>query len=226
MSQLVVDFKDLMQRYSLEFAIDSMTCLNSSAFAPYHGAYHEAVVLVEAHKIGQRDHLSNTSMRELLLAAAFHDHNHSMGLEVDSVNISRAVDFVQQMLEYQSRYVIAARTINIDNVTTLIRATQYPYVDLNYPLDLQESVDILRDADLMMPYLPDDQAIAMFTGLKQEMEASGANKRTWLDFAEGVRKFYSNVSWHTSFGAERAKAQMPSRLEAIYTMMLNLDQHQ
>lgn len=178
--------------------IDYIDDLNPSVDAPYHGAFHEAAMVTLVFEASKFFNLRADVTRNLVLAAAFHDYDHTGGNSTDDVNISRAVAGVSAALKN------IVGTEDLDDVTAsvieLIKCTQYPYVA--EPIGLLQG--IMRDADLMMPYLPIDDAVWLFRGLKREMEIS-RGPILMSDFADGVLDFYSKVKWHTSWAQRKAE---------------------
>lgn len=85
------------------------------------------------------DALTPRQMRDLLIAAAFHDINHSGMLGDDDLNIERAVRTLD-------RYILEEDRPHYKGIAGLIRITQYPYTVGGEALEL--CGQILRDADV------------------------------------------------------------------------------
>lgn len=110
-------------------------------YNPYHNFRHMMHVLWLCHEacIYYGDRLTLKERRNLLIAAMFHDMDH-MGLPVDdSENIARAILSLTKNLSAEDRGEMEA-------ITALIRATQFPYIIPDEELDLP--AQILRDADV------------------------------------------------------------------------------
>jgi hypothetical protein len=86
-----------------------------------------------------RETLSQREMRNLLIAALFHDFDHTGKSGPDSINISKAITGLVENLLYEDEPHLLA-------ITRLIRATEFPYT---VPADkLNLSGQIIRDADM------------------------------------------------------------------------------
>ena len=104
---------------------------------PYHNFRHMMHVLCSAYEGGVYEHIPQTEMRILLVAALFHDYGHSGQMGNDALEIERAVAGFQEHVVEKDRG-IAGR------IEELIRATQWPHMDNT---NLPYSAKILRDAD-------------------------------------------------------------------------------
>jgi hypothetical protein len=88
-----------------------------------------------------RSELSPRRMRNLLIAAMFHDFNHSGKKEPDRKQIQRATDsFLMNVLEEDNE--------SIADILTFIRLSEYPYQLPSVSSMIELEVQILRDADL------------------------------------------------------------------------------
>lgn len=167
---------------------NDITTKNPSHDLPYHNATHIAAVVTLCYEGAHYLNLTYYSLRTLLIAASLHDYGHSGGLRTDSENINIAVNKVHSHKEDAVRF---------KEVENIIRCTEFPYV-LN---PVTDSENIMRDADLMMPYLERETRLRLFKGLKQETKFQGS----WKEFASKVSKFYSKVTWHTIWGQKRSE---------------------
>jgi hypothetical protein len=113
----------------------------TNLFNPYHNFRHMFHVLWLCHEACKfyRDRLSPRPMRILLIAALFHDFDHSGKAGNDDLNIERSVRGLET-------YITEADRPLIEEIAKLIKATQYPYVVEADTLEL--SGLILRDADV------------------------------------------------------------------------------
>lgn len=96
---------------------------NKSNLAPYHNLNHMLCVVKYCYNALEfMGILDDENTESLLLAALFHDFNHSMGRRDDSFNITQAklgvIDF------YETNNVL----INLPFINEIIDATQYPYI--------------------------------------------------------------------------------------------------
>jgi len=164
-------------------AINFINISNKSNNLPYHGIDHLFEVMRFCYVTMENDDLCKESMinkKELLIAALFHDYNHSGGKETDDVNITYAIDGVK--LFYNENPVF-----DLDEVISLIKITQYPYTVLESDLTL--SGKILRDSDLC--YLFHDLSIVkLYSGLRSEFGNSLS------DFLKNQTNFLESVNFN------------------------------
>jgi hypothetical protein len=109
---------------------------------PYHNFQHMLFVMVMCYLAckyyGRR--LSPRQMRNLLIAAIFHDFNHLDEPENDDLNIARAIRGLR-------KHILPEDAPYLDEIEEIIESTQYPHRKTAEPLSL--SCQIIRDADLM-----------------------------------------------------------------------------
>jgi hypothetical protein len=208
----------ILQMYNLEGLMAYIDCFNPSRAAPYHGAFHEAALVSLVYEAARFYGFIREETRVLLIAAAMHDFNHSADKAAnDSENIEAAIAGLHQA----QKHLLASSSPILPNEATdaehLIRITEYPYTT-----NAQTLVEkIMRDADLMMPYLPTPAVKSLFVGLKEEMETC-KGKRSFTEFASGVKEFYSNVIWGTEWAVAKAKVnQWDEKLSTVYNLLAN-----
>ncbi len=171
----------LIKEYSLDEYFSILLTKNKSNHLPYHNLYHGLSVMRNSYYIDILDFKSDQKyLRELLLAALFHDFNHSGGKSSDKENVLGSID---QFLKYSKESEEANyRIINI------IKATQFPYViddkDLNY------HQKIIRDAD-MLQACEDNYLQQVILGLSKEFNAD------LKTFCENQIKFLNNLVLYT-----------------------------
>lgn len=132
---------------------------NHSTNAPYHNTQHLFTVTINAFDLAQYYVLSRTETRSLVIAALYHDVNHSQGEYYDAVNVARAVE---AMLVSVSDLGDEFSRAEINLAAKLILSTEYPHV--KEPLTTAEK--IIRDSDLMQNAEPDLDR--WFSGLSKE----------------------------------------------------------
>lgn len=112
---------------------------------PYHNFRHMLHVTWLCYQacLFYRVDLDSRRMRNLLIAALFHDFDHSGMLGDDDLNIARAVRGLE-------RYICPDDTGSLGDITTIIRATEYPYLVSSEKLGLLER--IIRDCDLSQAF--------------------------------------------------------------------------
>jgi len=134
-------------------------------YNPYHNFNHVSTVFFFVSRFLQ--FIESDKERELLIAAIFHDYNHSAGkYKNDTANIYMACDGVKR---FQAENALGSYTKDIDFtfIIDLIFATRFPY---DIPDDkLTKEGHLLRDADLA--YLFSPIAIPMtLGGLRTELD--------------------------------------------------------
>lgn len=157
--------------------------------APYHNFRHITHVLAECHDacrfyVGQ---LEPRPMRSLLIAALFHDFNHCGAPGDDRRNIDEALRALELHLLPEDRP-------ELDDIATLIRATEYP--PRSSSADLELRAGILRDADLSQAFR-EDWIQQVVLGLAAEwgkppLEVLGIHAR-----------FIAGLEFHTAWARHR-----------------------
>ncbi len=182
---------DHFDRYHLAQALMK----NPSANIPYHNNFHTATMILNCFDGLKAEKESwNT---DLIVAATFHDYNHSGGTETDDKNILRAVKGFDSWVRRQTTMPTEQRK----QIREMIRVTQYPYI--REPKTIEEA--IIRDADLMTMY-EDNWYKMIFVGLRQELEIARKTSISVTDMALGMVDFMADIKWHTSWAQEKAKA--------------------
>lgn len=162
---------------------------NKSNAAPYHSLHHMLRVMYHCNDGAVYHNLDSKSRINLLVAALFHDFNHTQGKSKDDVNVQIAIAGVQAW--YHSN-PLNETNVNIDKVVEIIKATQYPYVIPAEDLTIEQK--IIRDADLM-PSLEVDWINTMIVGLKEEMGVE-----SFLHMVEGQQRFHEGIKMCSTWG--------------------------
>lgn len=188
----VLEAIEIIDKYEyLQKAFKYIILNSSSNNGPYHNLNHLLTVLkycyLGALSEGIKD---DKELRELLIAAIFHDVNHTIGKEKDDVNVQNSKDAIGKFVKQEEI------DVDIDYVNKLLDATQYPYVIEGKDLDLKQG--IIRDADLMQVFEYNwiHQNIA---GLSSEL------KMDLLDFVQPQRKFLDSAAFNTDWGKKMHK---------------------
>lgn len=109
----------------------------------YHGLTHTNRVFWLCYQGGmwyrEKDQITPRSLRNLLIAALFHDFNHGSKMGDDRVEINRAVAALRA-------YVFPFDQAELPNIERIIRATMFPHAGLGYSPSIDEL--IIRDADI------------------------------------------------------------------------------
>lgn len=129
----------------------------------YHNLEHSLQVFIHADKI-MRDPKYNIPALDkqcILIAALYHDANHSRGELTDDENINRAIEYldkaVVKILKSKSDLAFFKDSLFLPTIKLLIQSTKYPYdkeLFFSKKGGTQSYVDIIRDADNCMTYLP------------------------------------------------------------------------
>src|SRR6516162_1069264 len=119
---------------------------------PYHNFRHTLHVLWLCHGACRyyQQQLTPRQMRNLLIAALFHDfdhpgHSHPGAQDPDEINIEIALSNLR-------RYIAAEDRAFLPEIEALIEATHYPYKTKSEELGLL--ANIIRDADLAQAFSP------------------------------------------------------------------------
>lgn len=159
---------------ALEFIINT----SDSNFNPYHNLNHNLTVMYFSYQLGISENLSKQEMTELLLAAIFHDYNHSGGKEKDDYNIKEAKKGV---VNFISKYDVK---IDKNRIYRIIDATEFPYKIKDENLTLQQ--EIIRDAD-MLQLIEDNRIQTNIIGLQTEL------KRSYSEHLKLQKEFMENL---------------------------------
>jgi len=127
--------------------------------------------------------LTPREMRNLLIAALFHDFDHSGMIGNDDLNIERAVRGFK-------RYIMKEDQGHVEEIISLIRATEYPYKVSSESLTLLSQ--IIRDAD-MSQALSEAWIQQVIFGLASEW-----NKKP-IEVLEMESIFHKNLKFHTEW---------------------------
>jgi hypothetical protein len=159
---------------------------------PYHNLRHMLHVTWLCHKAAEfyRDQLSPRQGRNLLIAALFHDFDHSghchPGHYPDRLNIEIAIAALR-------RHVLAADQEALSEIEALIRATEFPYQCPGRSLDLAGK--IIRDADLAQA-LDSAWIQQVVIGLAEEAEIAP------LDMLRAQRSFLGALHFNTDWARQ------------------------
>lgn len=120
--------------------------------APYHNLRHMLHVFYMCHEairymasLGGDYRFSERGARNLLIAALFHDFDHTARSGSDDLNIEYAIRALKANILEEDRD-------SFEDIAQLIRLTQYPYTILHE--DLSELGLVIRDADMSQALNP------------------------------------------------------------------------
>lgn len=118
--------------------------------------------------------------QNLLLAALFHDYEHSLGEATDSYNVAKSIYLSKLQIENMNtpfNYILGTQ-YNINVIQDAIFCTVFPF-----RVEPKNEIEkILRDADLLMSLCPDVDHFAKGLSLEIKVECS---KQTMTDFVKG-----------------------------------------
>jgi hypothetical protein len=160
---------------------------NPAVNAPYHSNQHMYHVARIAYELYCLDHVNagtynKDHARNIVVAGLVHDYDHSMGRFVDSVNIERVLRSIEWWgMEHPG-------LCDWDEVADLVRSTQFPYVEYNYP----PLHPYLRDADLMYGMEIHAQQ-GLLKGLPEEIAQGSGTQMTSVQFLPLQRKFLDGI---------------------------------
>lgn len=180
--------KQINRNIILKSALEYIVQNNSSIHAPYHNIIH---IMNMCHSITEiyinQGDIKEEEYNNLLLAALFHDVNHSQGVDTDKHNVIIAINtFIEFTNTLDSENVCDEQAIIL-----LIKTTQYPYtVDV-----ITMSQKIIRDADLMQSIKLDTLFGHNVCGLKTEI----GKDLQWDDFLKRNSSFLLNVEMLTPY---------------------------
>lgn len=175
---------------------------NNSNQNPYHDLNHLMTVLKYCYYGAIYEGIVNEKeLKELLIAAIFHDANHSGGKKTDDLNIKNAKKIIKEFVESQDIEV------GIGAINDILDATQYPYV----VDELSTRQAIIRDADLMQVYEYNwiQQNIG---GLSSELNMD------FIEFLKPQRKFLESIEFNTDW-AKKIKKEKWKRVMSQFKML-------
>lgn len=185
----MISFTDILKKYDyLQKAFKYVIKNNKSNSAPYHNLNHLMTVTLGVYRLMNYEDLGKDFMiKEMLLAAIFHDFNHSAGKLSDDANILEAKKGIRNFIEQEN---IKVDILFIDSV---LDATQYPYIIDDSELNIYQK--IIRDADLMQLLEPNWIHQCVY-GLSQEMNVD------FEEFLQIQKKFLSGAKFNTDMGKQ------------------------
>lgn len=192
----------LLSHYSLQGHLRAFQSITRAADNKYyHSQRHAYVTLLNCYEGAVHDgSLEDNEIRSLLAAALFHDVNHSLGMHPDGVNIELACStlaLVNDSVTLSMRLPPNA----LAQALEIICATQWPITE---PPETNAQ-RIIRDADLMMAYLPNSQRRPLFHGLFCELNARNLSV-SMASFRASQMDFAAGVTWNTVWAQKKAQA--------------------
>ena len=207
----------LIAAYDLGHAVKYILEHNKSQALPYHNFNHALWVMVNAYEIyqGSKSPDDIDCPKEVLLAALFHDFDHSGGFfRDDSHNIN---DALRGFMSWQMEYNTGQERSNTDywemtlNAESLILETEFPHGKFIYENYINEygisndtrdndhyrlMANSLRDADLFQNL--NDTLLGNMVGIKQELW----KHLDWSEYIDKSIEFLGTLSYKTKYGQE------------------------
>lgn len=177
-----------LAKNGLNHALAYVQIENPSNKVPYHNLDHMLTVVKWCGRLSGMCCLTPEEEKALILAAIFHDYDHSAGVEEDSVNINRAVAGLMKFAAIH-RVDVDLIAAAVDN----IQVTQFPFI--HEPKTVSQK--IIRDADLLQSLEPNRQEV-LIDGLRKELEVKFKRKITRGEFCENQVKFLDGLKLYTT----------------------------
>lgn len=187
------DVYNICEDYGLLDALKYVLENNHANNHPYHNLYHTLCVTQICHELATEGMnyrqcntvlagmhsapvvLTHDHVKDLIVAALFHDFNHSGGLLSDKLNVESAIEGIPD-------------EINSEFIMRIIQATEYPYImSPDTSTELGYCQAIIRDADLVQ-FIKDNSIPQNIFGLYKEMNQSQF-KGSLDEFVDGVSRF-------------------------------------
>lgn len=192
---------------------------------PYHNILHtfhmmEHIITLYENQDKYTDvNLKTTDLLILLLAALFHDINHSGGICSDYVNVENARVLYNELLysvfvkhKWEGDFDESIYTMLDTQVSYAIIATEYPYTeDYN---DLQQNEKIIRELDFISQ-LSDTFFTHTLCGLKEELRS-----KSWVDAVTNYTTFTENMI--KELRLEYSKEYVKNNINNILNILTNI----
>lgn len=189
----------------LKSALSYIINNNTGNVNPYHSFEHISNVFLfslegsEYHSVPEKEKIN------LLIAALFHDFNHSGGKFKDNINIDNAKLGVEAWAKENDDSII-----DLEQIFSLINITEFPYTVDSNSLNLQQQ--ILRDSD-MGSVFTDNWFQTIMLGLSSEANIE------YKDFLEQQKNFMSNMKANSPWFHETKIPLLQSKLDDLNTFM-------
>lgn len=176
-----------LQQHQLSNAHAFVSLNNKSNLIPYHNFDHLLTVTKWCGRLAGMLNLPQFETKALLLAAIFHDFDHSGGKEEDSVNVEHAVEALRYFCKiHRERQDIE------DFAVDCIRVTEFPFV--REPQNVAQK--IIRDADLLQSIEPNYEEV-LVGGLRKELEIKFKRRITRAEFCKMQVSFLESLKFYT-----------------------------
>lgn len=177
-------FLYLIKKYNLEDYLKIILTKNTGNTNPYHNFYHIQTVVISCYTIAKFENVKDDEIKLILIAALFHDFDHSGGKLTDDKNVKIAIE---NFLTYSKE-----SKKNNDIIVDLISITEFPYDDTK-DSNLTLNQKIIRDADISQ-LTKDNVFQQVIIGLEQELNN---------DLKDQIKiqiKFMDSLEYFTEYG--------------------------
>lgn len=200
------EYYDIFDQFDDSFYMSTSLSQDDEEALCYHNKVHSQAVALNCYEAIYSTNLlmEKDEQRALLLAALYHDAKHPRAWEKDWINITYAMEALQDA-HNKVKYQVSPKILN--KAIRLINYTEYPYVVVSKHIKDQSAL-ILRDADLMMSYEPDEVCLDLYVGLFNEFNQGkyflGEVSMAFETFIENNTKFLQKIEWNTRWARNKA----------------------
>lgn len=187
--------KHLAKDLKLEKEFEYFNNYNKAAGLYYHNRYHSCWMMGKVADMADSHGLSLKSKTALVLAAMFHDFNHSGGIVSDEINVDTAV----KALGIAAYDCFTDKEI-VGMAIPLIDVTEFPFI--HQPVSIEQK--IIRDADILQGCTEHFQK-TIYIDLYMELLVKNPGM-TLIEFRLGQQKFLEGAEMFTEEG-ELAKQE-------------------
>lgn len=207
----------ILQKFELMKVYEAVKNDFNTSSNVYHSFLHTNSVILNCYEGALFQQLTPSETKVLLLAAMFHDYNHTGTSMRDDYNIMKAITGLCSVIVKKFPELLTADELKATG--NLIRKTQYPYT----PGKLTISEKIIRDADLMTLYEKPETMASLYRGLMNEINHArtfmGKHLLTSKDFAAEQDKFLLFVNWNSNWAVIKSMTRN-STTQRLYVKRL------
>lgn len=185
----LISAKHLAKDLKLEKEFEYFNNYNKAAGLYYHNRYHSCWMMKKVADMAEKRGLSRKSIQSLVLAAMFHDFNHSGGIVSDEINIANAV----RALNIAAYDCFTDKDVVV-TAAELIAVTEFPFV--HKPETIEQK--IIRDADILQGCTEHFQK-TIYIDLYMELLVKNPGM-TLIEFRLGQQKFLEGAEMFTEEG--------------------------
>lgn len=180
-------------KHGLQAVHSYLSLYNKSASLPYHNSDHILTVTKYCGRLAGMHTAPVESEKALIVAAMFHDFNHSGGVKTDVHNVAEAVRVMEGFFSIHPHLLTADEQLI---AVQCVQCTVFPFTVVP-ELEVQK---IIRDADLLQSTEADFERI-LGDGLRMEISVARGKQTSKKQFAQGQSDFLNSVTMYTTAGA-------------------------